>query len=65
MLCEVIVQMANKLGFKVVAEGIETKAQLDFLKSIGCRYGQGFYFSKALPEDAFIQFILNPEKMLS
>jgi diguanylate cyclase (GGDEF)-like protein len=65
VLCEVIVQMANKLGFKVVAEGIETKAQLDFLKSIGCRYGQGFYFSKALPEDAFIQFILNPEKMLS
>jgi len=57
VLCEIIVQMAVKLGFKVVAEGIETKAQLDFLQSIGCCFGQGFYFAKALPEESFIQFI--------
>lgn len=59
ILCEIIVQMATKLGFQVVAEGIETKAQLDFLLSIGCCFGQGFYFSKALPENKFIEFITN------
>lgn len=59
VLCEVIVEMANKLGFKVVAEGIETKAQLDFLQSIGCCFGQGFYLSKPLPEDEFLRYIKN------
>ncbi len=57
VLCEVIVQMAHKLGFKVVAEGIETKTQLDFLLELGCDYGQGFYLSKPLPPKAFKQYI--------
>ena len=57
VLCEVIVQMAHKLGFKVVAEGIETKNQLDFLLSLGCDYGQGFYLSKPLPASEFQSFI--------
>jgi EAL domain-containing protein (putative c-di-GMP-specific phosphodiesterase class I) len=40
--------LARKLGIKVIAEGIETKAQLDFLISAGAEIGQGFYFSKAV-----------------
>lgn len=43
-----IVTLANELGFKVIAEGIETQVQLDFLKKLGCQYGQGFFFSKPL-----------------
>ncbi len=57
VLCEVIVQMAHKLGFKVVAEGIETKVQLDFLLALGCDYGQGFYLSKPLPSKNFKQYL--------
>ncbi len=49
--------MAHKLGFKVVAEGIETKFQLDFLLALGCDYGQGFYLSKPLPTKAFKQYL--------
>lgn len=62
VLCEVIIQMAHKLGFKVVAEGIETQKQLDFLFSLGCDYGQGFYLSKPLPETAFKQYIATHNK---
>lgn len=48
-----IVNMANELGFKVLCEGVETKEQVDFLKSIGCDYGQGYVLSKPLPLEEF------------
>jgi diguanylate cyclase (GGDEF)-like protein len=63
VLCEVIVQMAHKLGFKVVAEGIETKEQSDFLVKIGCDYGQGYYFSKAIPESEFMEHLTTKSKL--
>jgi len=48
-----IVQLARNLSMDAVAEGIETTAQLMGLKAMGCRYGQGFLFSKPVPaEDA-------------
>lgn len=43
------IQLAHNLGLKVVAEGVETKEQLDFLKNNNCDYVQGFYFAKPLP----------------
>jgi diguanylate cyclase (GGDEF)-like protein/PAS domain S-box-containing protein len=46
LLCEAIVVMAHKLGMKVIAEGIETEEQLDYLTRAGCDYGQGFLFTK-------------------
>lgn len=52
-LCEAIIVMGKKLGMKVVAEGIETKEQLDLLISAGCDYGQGYWFSKPVPADVF------------
>jgi EAL domain-containing protein (putative c-di-GMP-specific phosphodiesterase class I) len=45
-----IVALAHNLGMDVVAEGVETEAQLAQLEAIGCEYAQGFYFSK--PVDA-------------
>ena len=41
---------------QVVAEGVETKEQLDFLKERTCQYVQGYYFGKPMPADQFIQF---------
>lgn len=41
-----IVNLAHNLGLKVIAEGVENEAQLDYLKSIGCDEYQGFYFSR-------------------
>ena len=45
-----IVALAHKLGMDVVAEGVETAAQLALLRAVGCEYAQGFYFSR--PVDA-------------
>jgi EAL domain-containing protein (putative c-di-GMP-specific phosphodiesterase class I) len=48
-----IVSLAHSLRLKVVAEGVESPAQLDFLKTIGCDQYQGYHFSKALPPSKF------------
>ncbi len=47
-----IVGLAKTIGLKVVAEGIETRAQLDMLRAMGCDLGQGYYFSKPMDDDA-------------
>ncbi len=51
-LCEAIIQMSHKLGIHVVAEGVETEAQLRLLKDADCDYAQGYLFSKPVPLDA-------------
>ncbi len=56
-LCEVIILMAHKLGLRVVAEGIETAEQRDFLKAAGCDFGQGYFYSKPLPAEAFEAYL--------
>ena len=48
-----IINMAHELGIKVIAEGVETKEQAEFLKENGCIMAQGFLFDKALEHDEF------------
>lgn len=59
VLCEAIIVMAHKLGIKVIAEGIETPAQCELLKQVGCDYGQGYLFSKPVAAAEF-ETLLNP-----
>ncbi|MBM7570113.1 diguanylate cyclase (GGDEF)-like protein/PAS domain S-box-containing protein [Aquibacillus albus] len=51
--------MAKKMNLNTVAEGIETKEQLDFLKKLQCDEGQGYYFSKPLPCAEFKDRVLS------
>jgi EAL domain-containing protein (putative c-di-GMP-specific phosphodiesterase class I) len=48
-----IVSLAHGLRLKVVAEGVETRAQLEKLKALGCDQYQGFHFSPAVPPQKF------------
>jgi predicted signal transduction protein with EAL and GGDEF domain len=45
-IIQAVVTLAHNLGMDVVAEGVETSHQWDQLESLGCEYGQGFYFSR-------------------
>ncbi|MCQ2519900.1 MAG: GGDEF domain-containing phosphodiesterase [Lachnospiraceae bacterium] len=53
ILITTVISLARKLNMKVLAEGVETAAQLDFLKSVGCDMVQGFYFSTPISRDDF------------
>lgn len=53
-----IVNMIKGLDKKTIAEGVETKEQLEYLKNVGCDLVQGYVFDKPLPADAFEQRLL-------
>ncbi|QEY58902.1 EAL domain-containing protein [Pseudomonas sp. C27(2019)] len=52
-LVEAIITMANSLGLKVVAEGVEDEQQLAILREIGCGFVQGYYFSRPITAAEF------------
>jgi diguanylate cyclase (GGDEF)-like protein len=51
-----MVKLAKSLGFRVVAEGVETKAEADILRNIGCDIAQGYYFAKPMSKQDFENF---------
>ncbi len=52
-----VVRMAKWLRLPVIAEGVETIKQADFLRSIGCNYIQGYLYSKPIPEEEFVKVL--------
>ncbi|MDD5242235.1 MAG: EAL domain-containing protein [Sulfuricella sp.] len=56
-IAKAIISLARSLGLLVIAEGVETAEQLDFLRSAGCDEIQGYYYSRPLTEDNFIRFL--------
>ena len=57
IIVESSVRMAKQLGLSVIAEGVETQEQLEFLESIDCDIVQGYYYSRPIPTDDFEVFI--------
>ena len=51
-IVEAMILLAHRLGLKVVAEGVETQEQHDWLRAAGCDYSQGFLYSRPLEIDA-------------
>jgi diguanylate cyclase (GGDEF)-like protein/PAS domain S-box-containing protein len=56
-IVELIIALAHKMNFKVIAEGIETVRQVELLQKLGCEYGQGFYFSQPMEAKAAPLFV--------
>lgn len=52
-----VIEMTHNLGLRVIAEGVETQDQLDFLREHGCEEVQGFIVSQPLPPDQFVPFV--------
>lgn len=50
------ISLGQKFGLKVIAEGVEEKAQLDFLRTEGCNQAQGYYLSRPLPAEDFAEW---------
>lgn len=57
MILEQVVSMADKLELGLLAEGVETKEQVDVLQNIGCDQVQGYYYAKPMPEDDFFELL--------
>ena len=55
-----MVQMVHQLGMEIIAEGVETKEQAEFLRDTGCAEMQGYYFYKPLPAEEFEKTLLRP-----
>lgn len=57
LILEHVVLMANQLDLGLLAEGVETKEQVDLLQSIGCDQVQGYYYAKPMPEKQFFELL--------
>lgn len=56
-----IIAMSKQMQLKVIAEGVETGEQLDWLRTLGCNEAQGYFFAKPMPESDATQFIQNDQ----
>lgn len=56
---EAILQLANRMDLRVVAEGVETPAQLELLRGLGVQFAQGYLFSPAVPTQVFGEWIIS------
>lgn len=56
-ITKAIVSMAQSLGLSVVAEGVETTEQMEFLRENGCEVSQGFFFGRAVPADQVVDLM--------
>lgn len=62
-ILEAVVRMAKWLNLRIIAEGVETKEQVDFLLSIGCSYAQGYYFYKPISILEFESYLCEENKI--
>ncbi|MES9928345.1 MAG: EAL domain-containing protein, partial [Candidatus Thiodiazotropha sp. 6PDIVS] len=61
-ISKAIISMGKNLSLDVLAEGVETKQQHQFLIQQGCRVGQGYLFARPMPSDSFESFVQDRDK---
>jgi EAL domain-containing protein (putative c-di-GMP-specific phosphodiesterase class I) len=64
ILAQAIISLGHNLRLKVIAEGVETAAQLSFLRRHSCDEVQGYYFSKPLPAAEYARMVAGPHRWM-
>lgn len=64
-ICRALIELSKGLDLLVLAEGVETQAEVDTLHQLGCDVFQGYYFSKPLTGDAFRRLVSNPTSLFA
>ncbi len=59
-----IISLGHRLDLRVIAEGVETQEQLDFLRIRGCDEIQGYFYARPLSPDALVEFFRNPPHLM-
>ena len=59
MIYESLVDIATRLNMRIISEGVETKDLVDYLMKLNIHGIQGYYYSKPIPQQEFIEFIKN------
>lgn len=62
LILEQVVLMSQKLDLGLLAEGVETREQVELLQGIGCDHVQGYYYAKPMPEDEFFALFKEQQK---
>ena len=62
-ILEAVTRMANIMGLRMIAEGVETEDQINYLLNMGCIYGQGYFFYKPLPVEEVKELLLDENKV--
>jgi EAL domain-containing protein (putative c-di-GMP-specific phosphodiesterase class I) len=57
-----VINMGRSLNMRVIAEGIQTRDQLKFLRDLQCPEGQGFYFGPPVPAEDITDLLANPRR---
>lgn len=58
-----VINMSWEIGMPVIVEGVETKKQVAFLRDLGTRYAQGFYYYRPMPVESFEELIADRESI--
>ena len=61
-LVQIIIEVAQQFGFLVIAEGVETRKHVEFMKEHGCDYYQGYFTSKPIPLENFKKLLITHNK---
>lgn len=61
-IVQTIISLGHNLGMEIVAEGVESQAQVGILKRLQCEYGQGYYFAKPLSQQNMVHFLSQPRR---
>ncbi len=62
-ICTAVIGLAHNLKMRVIAEGVETQGQMNYLRLNHCDEMQGYYFSRAVPADEFVRFLTDRKSM--